>query len=45
MKAFKEELDHLRIMIELVTKSSISYTLPIKEKSTFNTICPLSQDV
>jgi len=42
MKAFKEELDHLRIMIESMTKSSGSYTLPMKGKSTFNTIGPLS---
>jgi len=44
MKAFKEELelDHLRTMIESMTKSSGSYTLPMKGKTTLNTIGPLS---
>jgi len=40
MKAFKGELDHLRIMMELMTKSSGLYSLPMKRNSTFNTIDP-----
>jgi len=43
IKSFKEELYHLRTMIESMTKSSRSYTLPMKGKSTFNTIGPVSQ--
>jgi len=45
MEAFREEHDHLRTMIESMTKSYRSYTLTMKDKkgtSTFNTIGPLS---
>jgi len=45
MKAFKEELDHLKTMIESMTKSSRSYILPMKDKSTCNIIGPLLQSV
>jgi len=33
VKAFKEELDHLKTMIESMAKTSRSYTLPMKGKS------------
>lgn len=33
MRAFKEELDHLKTMIESMAKSSTSYTIPMKGKS------------
>jgi len=42
MKAFKEELDHLKTMVESMTKSCGLYILPMKGKSTFNIIGLLS---
>jgi len=43
MKDYKEEPDHMRTMIESMTKSPTSYTLPMKGQSTFNIFGPLSQ--
>jgi len=45
MIAFKEEPNHLKTMIESMTKSYGLHTLPMKGKITFNTIGPLSQGV
>jgi len=45
VKAFTEQQNHLKIMIESMTKFSRSYTLPMKDKSTFNIISPLFQGV
>jgi len=45
MKAYKEELDRLRTMIELMSKSFIFCTQYVKSKSSFNTIGHVSQGV
>jgi len=38
MKSYTEDLDRLRTMIESMSKSSRSYILSMKGKSTFNII-------
>jgi len=45
MKDFSKTELGLRTLIESMIKSSRSYIVPIKEKSIFNTIGPLSQSV
>jgi len=45
IKSYKVQLDHMRTMIEIMTKASESYTLSMIRKSTFNIIGPMFQGI